>query len=75
MNDKPMRPNIWYHLDICLKGLKNTVKLAPFLIKHHTMKQFERIQIQLQTSLTLALDGNKWSPSCIDHFTPKQTAT
>jgi hypothetical protein len=43
MNDKPMRPNIWYYLDICLKGLKNTVKLVLCLIKHHTMKQFERI--------------------------------
>jgi hypothetical protein len=39
---------------------KVKVKLSVCLTKHHTMKTYRGIQVQLHTFLTLALYGGEW---------------
>jgi hypothetical protein len=38
------------------------MKMYPWF-KHHTMKSCNRVEVKLNTFLTLALDGGKWSAS------------
>jgi len=57
------------------------VKLSPCLIKynvmemylrkHHTMKTYWRVEVQLHAFLTLALDVGEWSASCPSCFTSR----
>jgi hypothetical protein len=42
------------------------------LIKHHPMKIYMRVEVQLHVLLTLALDGGEWSASCPGCFTPEK---
>jgi hypothetical protein len=46
------------------------VKVSLYLIKHHAMKTYEGVEVQLQSFLTLAPDAGKQSASCSNCFTP-----
>jgi hypothetical protein len=37
-------------------------------IKHHTMKTYRGVEVQIHIFLTLALDGGEWSASHFGHF-------
>lgn len=38
------------------------------MLQHHTMKEYEELQVQLQPVLTSALDGVEWSTSWHSYF-------
>jgi hypothetical protein len=42
---------------------------------HYTLKKYGGVEEQLNTSLTLALDGGEWPDSCSRRFTPGERAT
>jgi len=48
------------------------VKLSLCLIRHHTMKMYEEMGIQLHTFLTFTLHRGEWLTSCHSHFTPME---
>lgn len=43
--------------------------VSMYLIKHHTMKKYGRVEVYLHKSLFLALEGGDWSASRPNHFT------
>jgi len=43
--------------------------------KHHAMKTYEGVEVQLHAFLTLVLDEGKWSASHPGHFTPGESAS
>jgi hypothetical protein len=45
------------------------VKLSLCLTKHHAMKSYGSMEVQLHAFLTLAQGGSEWSASHTDHFT------
>jgi hypothetical protein len=45
-----------------------------YLIKHHTMKTYERLEVQFHAVLTSALDGGEWSASHPIYFIPGKRA-
>jgi len=53
-----------------MKMIWYQVKLSLCLTKYHAMKKFGKVEIQLYTFLTMALEGDEWSASCPSHFTP-----
>jgi hypothetical protein len=50
------------------------VKLSMCFIKHHTMKMYRGVEVQLHTFLTSALDGAEWSITCLGCFIPRKRA-
>jgi hypothetical protein len=48
------------------------VKLSLCLTKHHAMKTYWGMEVQLHAFLTSALDGSEWSASRPDRFTPRK---
>jgi hypothetical protein len=46
------------------------VKLSLCLTKHHTVKTYDGVLIQLHAFLTLVLDGSEWLASGPDRSTP-----
>jgi len=48
-------------------------KDIPYLIKHHAMKIYGEVEVQLHIFLTLALDGGEWLASCPVHFTTRES--
>jgi len=60
------RPTRWWH------KLKVKVKLSLCLTKHHAMKTYREVEVQLHAFLTSALDGGEWSSSCLGRFTPRE---
>jgi hypothetical protein len=49
-------------------NLKDKRKFSLCLIKHHTMKSCEGVEVQIHV-IILALDGGEWSTSWPCHFT------
>jgi hypothetical protein len=45
------------------------------LTKHHAMKTYWEVEVQLHASLTSALDGGEWLASRPDSFTPRERAS
>jgi hypothetical protein len=39
------------------------------VLKDHVMKMYMGVEVKLHVFLTSALDGSKWSASCLGHFT------
>jgi hypothetical protein len=58
-------------LHICWEdiGLKVYVKLSLYLIKHHGMNTYGKVEVQQHAFLTSALHRGEWIPSSTDHFT------
>jgi len=54
--------------------LKAVGKGVPVLSKHHTMKTYGGMEVQLHACLTMALDRREWSASQPSHFTPRERA-
>jgi len=50
-----------YRVGIGVTGIK--VKLSLSLNKHHAMKTYWGVEVQIHAFLTSALSGNGWSPS------------
>jgi hypothetical protein len=50
--------------------LMQLCNVSLFLIKHHVMKTYRGVKIQLHAFLMLALDEGEWSASCCSHFNP-----
>jgi hypothetical protein len=53
---------------------KGKVKLSLCLTKHHAMKTYWGVEVQLHAFLTSALDGGEWSASRPGRFTPREKA-
>jgi hypothetical protein len=51
-----------------------TFKLSLCLIKHHAMKKYWGVEVQLHVFLISALDGGEWSASHHGRFTPGEKA-
>jgi hypothetical protein len=51
-----------------------TVKLSLHLTKHHTMKTYCGVEVQIHAFLTSALDGGEWSASQPGHFNRRERA-
>jgi hypothetical protein len=54
--------------------VKVKVKLSLCLTKHHAMKMYWGVEVQLHGFLTLVLDGGEWSASHPGRFTPRERA-
>jgi hypothetical protein len=46
---------------------KDTIKIQ-ILTEHHTMRMYREMDMQVQSSLTLAIAGGEWSASCSGLF-------
>jgi hypothetical protein len=51
-------------------AVKVKVKLCLGLTKHHAMKTYARVGVQIQVFSTLALNGGECSASHLGRFTP-----
>jgi hypothetical protein len=49
---------------------KVKMKLSQCLTKHHAMKMYGRVEVQLHALLTSELDGGEWSASRYGRFYP-----
>jgi hypothetical protein len=47
------------------------VKLSLHFVKHHAMKTYRGVEVQLHAFLTWALDGSEWSSSRRGPFIPR----
>jgi len=56
------------------KKNKVDVKLSLCFTKHHTMKKYGGMEVQLCAFLTFAMNGGEWTASCPSHFTPQESA-
>jgi hypothetical protein len=69
---------IFYGLEWRLNNLnhfnKVKVKLSLRLTKHHAMKTYWGVEVQLHACLTSALDGDEWSASRPGRLTPRKRA-
>ena len=63
--------NFWNPLHYQSSTVK--LKLSICWIKYHTKKVYGKLEIQLHTLLSLALDGGEWSPKCPGCFTPEES--
>jgi hypothetical protein len=54
--------------------LKVNTKLSLCLIKHHVMKTYWGVDVQLHSFITSALGGGEWSASHPGRFTPSERA-
>jgi hypothetical protein len=50
------------------------VKLSLCLTKHHAVKMYGGVEVQIHVFLTSVLDGGKWSVSRPRRFTPGERA-
>jgi hypothetical protein len=50
------------------------VKLSLCLTKHHAVKTYGGVEVQLDAFVTLVLDRSEWSASRLGHFTSRETA-
>jgi hypothetical protein len=50
-------------------NLKDKGTFSLCLIKHHTMKSYEGVEVQIHVIFILGLDGGEWSASWPSHFT------
>jgi hypothetical protein len=39
-----------------------------YLFKHHSIKTYQEMEVQLHTLIATALDGGEWSASGLSHF-------
>jgi hypothetical protein len=65
------------HLETKQGNNKNTekkIKLSLCLTKHHTMKMYWGVEVELHVLLTSALDGGEWSVLRPGRFTPRERA-
>jgi hypothetical protein len=55
-------------------SMYHTMKMYPYVTRHHAMMTYGGMEIQLHTFLTLALDEGNWSASCHSHCTMGERA-
>lgn len=48
------------------------INFSPYLTTHYVMKQYNVVEIQLNSFLTSTLDECEWSDSYRGHFNPEE---